>query len=88
MRYVAVFVLGTTAGIMFFIVTEGIFRKTREAPKVAVTECWCGDQRTCTFGPGIVGVQECRTLMSSQPRAATENRWTRCEPDPKYKVPP
>lgn len=35
--------------------------------------CSCGDTRTCPFGPGIVGEQDCRTGLDS-------NEWGRCEP--------
>lgn len=52
-------------------------KEVREEHK---NECLCGAEQSCSFGPGIVGKQKCRTggLM--------KNEWSRCEPDPKYKV--
>lgn len=42
--------------------------------------CYCGTTQTCTFGPGVVGVQTCLTSLN-------KNEWSRCEPDPKWRRP-
>jgi hypothetical protein len=40
-------------------------------------ECQRGDQRSCAFGPAIVGVQICSSFGQ---------KWDKCEPDQKYRV--
>lgn len=46
--------------------------------------CYCQDERPCAFGPGIVGVQRCRTSIA----AKGLNVWDDCRPDPRYRVAP
>lgn len=48
--------------------------QAKEKKFAAENECGCGDVRTCPFGPGIVGQQQCRT------DALFNNVWSRCEP--------
>lgn len=48
--------------------------QAKETKFSAENECSCGDVRTCPFGPGIVGQQQCRT------DAMWNNVWSRCEP--------
>lgn len=54
-------------------------REGREAAdrfwKAQQNECICGEVRTCAFGVGITGYQECTT------RGMMRNEWSRCEPD-------
>lgn len=38
-------------------------------------ECTSGATESCAFGPGIVGLRQCRY-----------EHWARCEPDPSYRV--
>ena len=53
----------------------GVSEATREAREAR--ECDCGEVKPCAFAPGIVGIRECRKF---------DNRWGRCEPDPKYRI--
>jgi hypothetical protein len=53
----------------------GVSEATREAREAR--ECDCGEVKPCAFAPGIVGIRECRRF---------DNRWARCEPDPKYRI--
>ncbi len=68
-------------GVFMFIVAllvvglGGLFSFDRSDDRNDRTnECGCGWRRTCPFGPGVVGEQQCETdpLMV--------NRWSRCEP--------
>ena len=37
--------------------------------------CYCGQTRSCSFGGGVVGIQNCDNIR---------NQWLRCEPNPQY----
>jgi len=54
---------------------EGHTKVREEAQK---DTCGCGEQRSCPFGLGIIGTQYC----------TFSHDWSRCEPDPRYFVPP
>jgi hypothetical protein len=47
-----------------------------QGKKHDAVECGCGEERSCAFGPAIVGLQRC----------GSRAKWAACEPDPKYRV--
>ncbi len=69
---IAMFFIGYTRGRWSQI---DAYQKMFDAwKKEQANECVCGDTQTCSFGPGVVGEQQCRT------DAVMSNRWSRCEP--------
>jgi hypothetical protein len=71
--------LGCLAFIVWMIFTTGQTVGRNEAAREAreARECDCGEVKSCAFAPGIVGVRSCQRY---------DNRWGRCEPDPKYRT--
>ena len=60
---------GSLLLVLVFIIYD-LGRMAGRMAREAENECDCWDHRTCAFGPGIVGRQEC----------SYHQKWTRCEP--------
>lgn len=60
-----------------FSIGQTAGRAAAEQAAREARECDCGEVKSCAFALGIVGIRSCQRY---------DNRWGRCEPDPKYRT--